>query len=401
MREILKKLSPRFLIECYKTLRYLSITLLFYFFRILPIKKNRIVFMNVWGYGDNARYVAEELAKRKLGYDIIFICNQPQSQEAMESITLFKTNTFAAIRAMATARVWVQSNRMEAYIRKRKKQYYIQLWHGGLPLKKIEGDCEEYLGEKYIKRAKYDSKMTNLYISNGDFCTQMYKRAFFFDGKILEYGSPRLDSLLYSKAEKKTVNLPIKKGCKVALYAPTYRDSKDISIYQMDFHKICDTLSAKFDGEWCVIVRLHPLVHQQSSQLHFSERVLDGSNFRDMYELMQVCDVLITDFSNTMFEFALTHQPVLLYAKDLKDYQSERGFYFELSSLPFPIASNEEELKECIMNYDAKLEEQRVHDFFQTVGIKESGHASKKVVDVIERIAKISQANIKKSRGYD
>ena len=91
-----------------------------------------------------------------------------------------------------TAKVWVDSNRKEGYIRKRKGQFYIQTWHGGVPLKKIEGDCEEYLGEVYIQRAKWDSAMTDLYLSNGGFCTDMYRRAFWYTGEILECGTPML-----------------------------------------------------------------------------------------------------------------------------------------------------------------------------------------------------------------
>ncbi|MDD5936974.1 MAG: CDP-glycerol glycerophosphotransferase family protein [Clostridiales bacterium] len=389
MREGLKKLSPKFLIECYKGLRYFTITMLFYIFRLIPIKKNRIVFMNVWGFGDNGKYVLEELVSRKKPYEIIFICNQPEHQEAPKSVILLKTNTIAAIKALATAKVWVESNQKEAYVRKRKKQFYIQLWHGGLALKKIEGDCAEYLGDKYIKRAKKDSRMTDLYISNSRFCTDMYRRAFFYEGAIKELGTPRMDLLLSVDEDKKhstKAELHIPEDKKIALYAPTYRDTDDVSVYQMDYESLRQGFMRKFGGEWCIVIRLHPLVHNQSHELKLSENVIDASSYRDMYELMQASDVLITDYSNTMFEFAMTQKPVFLYAKDLITYQDERGFNFNYMSLPFAIATQEDQLEADIAAYDENVENSRVSGFFDSIGMKEDGMASKRVVDEIEKV---------------
>lgn len=388
MRERIKKLTPKSLIHAYQGLRYAFITLLFYVFRLYPIKKNRIVLMNVWGFGDNVKYVTEELVARKLPYELVFICNHPIRSEVPYSVRILKTNTIAAIKALATARIWVESNRKEAYIRKRKKQYYIQLWHGGLALKKIEGDCATYLGDRYIKRAKRDSEMTDLYVSNGSFCTNMYRRAFWFEGKILELGSPRMDFLLKDDSVKKrktktSLNIPY--FTKIALYAPTYRDNSDISVYQMDFEKLRETLINKFGGKWCIIVRLHPLIATISQKLTFSTNVIDATSYRDMYELMHASDALITDYSNTMFEFAMMKRPVFLFAKDLSTYQSERGFYFDYATLPFPIASKEASLLQDIMEFDSEYENNRFIDFLGAIGVKEEGTAAKKVVDVIEQ----------------
>ncbi len=389
MRELLKKLSPKPLIACYKGFRYTIITMLFYVFRLCPIQQNRIVFMNVWGYGDNVKYVAEALLKRKKDYELIFICNHPERQNLPKAFKGLKTNSIKAIKALATASMWVESNRKEAYIKKRNKQYYIQLWHGGLPLKKIEGDCAEYLGASYIKRAKKDSAMTDLYVSNGTFCTQMYRRAFFYEGEIVELGTPRMDLLLSEDRKKKErikAKLGVKPETKLALYAPTYRDTEDASIYQMDYEHLTHILQQRFGGEFKLIVRLHPLVQAQSSGLAFSEHVIDGNKSRDIYELMFASDVLITDFSNTMFEFSFARRPVFLYAKDLSTYQSERGFYFDYNSLPYVIATSQEQLEEEIMGYEEEKEQAKVFEFFKAIGLKETGHASIDVADLIEKL---------------
>lgn len=390
MRERIKKLTPKPLIELYKRIRYGFITVFFYLLRLFPIKKNRIVLMNVWGFGDNVKYVTEELIGRKKPYELIFICNRPENVAISNLVTVKKTNTLSAIYALATAKVWVESNRKEGYIKKRKNQYYIQLWHGGFALKKIEGDCEDYLGEAYIRHAKKDSLMTDLYVSNSTYCTKMYRRAFWFNGEIAEWGSPRMDLLLSQNENRKNQirrDLGIDKKKKIVLYAPTYRNSEDISVYELNYDVLCRELSKRFEGEFIAIERLHPLVREQSSQLKKQGNRIDASSYKDMYELMLIADVLITDYSNTMFEFALMNRPVFLYAKDYRNYNQERGFYFDYPTLPFSIAYTQGELIEKIRGYE-DLEQVRVHRFLEELEVKETGVAASKVADRIEQVLK-------------
>lgn len=404
MRELLKRLAPRFLIKWYQSLRYLMVAVQFYVYRIFPIVKIRVVLTNVWGFGDNIKYVTEELIKRNTSLELIFVCNHPKPEDVPSGVKLVKANTPKANFYLATARVWVECNRKEAYIKKRKGQYYIQLWHGGLALKKIEGDCAEFLGDKYIKRAKADTKMTDLYVSNGAFCSAMYRRAFWYTGKILECGSPRMDYLLAKEgndidqtdvvkaASYETAAISIKKKLgipenhKIAIYAPTYRSEGDLSVYEIDYKKLRTSLMEQTKKEWSVLVRLHPLAAKQSSGLSFGEHVYDMSSYKDLYELMKASDLLITDYSNIMFEFAIMGRPVILYAKDLEEYKSDRGFYFEYEKLPFPIAKTMEELSDTIACFDAAAEAIRVQAFLATAGVCETGHACKSVCDEIIKV---------------
>lgn len=383
MREFIKKLVPKPLILCYQKLRYSFIVLCFYIFRVLRVNKNKIVICNVWGYGDNSKYVMEELVRQNVPYELIFITNKPKQVPKIDGVRFLKTNSLLAIKALATAGVWVDNNRKEGYTRKRKNQYYIQLWHGGLALKKVEGDCASYLGEEYIKRAKRDSNMTDLYVSNGTFCTNMYRRAFWFQGEILECGTPRIDLLLRDNEEIKyeiKSKLGIHKNNKVALYAPTYREGGDTSDYLLQFGRIQKELERFYSSDVTIVIRLHPLVAASSKDFHYSDNIVNGSYYLDMYELMYVTDLLITDYSNTMFEFAMMKRPVILFAKDLKNYSDERGLYFDYNSLPFPIARSEEEIIEILQTYNLDLNLKRAEEFFHHVNLIETGIASKEVV---------------------
>lgn len=383
MREKIKKLTPGFLIEIYKKARYFGITALFFIARVFPIDKKMIVFCNVWGYGDNAKYVAEELCARKragkdLGYKLVFITNHPGQVPRTLPMRALKTNSPAAVFALSRAKIWVENNRKEAYIKKRRGQYYIQLWHGGIALKKIEGDCAKVLGEEYIRRARKDSGNTDLFISNSIFCTNMYKRAFWAACEIMECGSPRNDRFvgmdkLFGAGNHKT-----------AVYAPTYRGNRK-NYCDFDADKLRAALSGRFGGEWEILVRLHPLV-AKGHELAGRRGIREISAAPDLYQFLYDADVLITDYSNTMFEFSITGKPVFLYADDLEEYKKERGLYFDFEALPFPKAASEEELFAQILGYRAEDYKEPLREFFQKAGLKESGAAAAAVVDRIERV---------------
>lgn len=390
MRDKIKKLMPKWVLLLLKQVRYIWIRFLFFMFRLLPIKQDLIVLCNVWGIGDNAKYVMKELVRRKVkekkNYRIVFITNHPKKYGNVPNVKVCKTNSIPAIYYLAVGRIWVDNNRKENYIRKRKGQYYIQTWHGGIALKKIEKDYQDNLGDTYISNAKRDTKMANLYISNSNFCTNMYRNSFWYQGEILECGSPRNDILINQNPgleQHVREKLGISDKIKLAIYAPTYRESNDLTPYQLDYKNMLDTLEKKFGGKFVLAVRLHPLVAEQSNQLIYNEDIINATPYPDLYELMAIGDVLITDYSNIMFEFSYMKKPVFLYAKDRYEYEKERGFYFNYGELPYDIATNEEELIKFILDYKEEDYLDKVSNFFKDLELYETGHASKTVVDRI------------------
>ncbi len=390
MRNKIKRMIPAPILKILKELRFIWIVALFHIFHFMPIRKNRVVLCNVWGFGDNAKYVTEELAHRKSTLELIFITNHPGSAYAPANVKVVRTNSTKAIYYLATARVWLDNNRKESYIRKKQGQYYIQTWHGGIALKKIEKDYESALGKAYVKNAKRDSAMTDIYISNSNFCTKLYRNSFWYKGEIKEYGSPRNDILLkpdLAVRDKINKKLNIPSDYKIAIYAPTYRECGDTKAYEMDFTKVLNKLTDRFGGKWVIAVRLHPLVSALSNFITYNKRIINATSYRDIYELMAAGDVLITDYSNLMFEFSFMRKPVFLYAKDINEYDKDRGFYFDYHTLPYDRAYNMNELIDNIHNYKEEDYKQNVEGFFKQIELYESGNAAKMVADHIIEIA--------------
>lgn len=363
----------------------------FYLFRIFKIKKNKIICSNFYGngYGDSPKYICEELLKNKKKYDIVWIVKKNIKKEFPEGIRTVNINTLKYIYELSTAKIWIFNCRKNRAVKKRKNQYYIQTWHGGIALKKIEKDVEDKLDSNYISQAKEDSASIDLMISNGKFCTNMYKNAFWYNKEIIEVGSPRNDVLI--NADKKQIKKIIckyynlKQSTEILLYAPTFRDRYLKNPYDINFSKVIKVLENKTGKKWVTLVRLHPKENCPEKFIEFSENVINVTKYKDIQELIISSSLLITDYSSTMFEAMIAKNKVLLYANDIKEYNDERGMYFKFQELPFKLATNNEELLKIITAINFENEVKEYLDFEKKIGLKENGTASKSVVNIIER----------------
>ncbi|MGZ1333968.1 CDP-glycerol glycerophosphotransferase family protein, partial [Lactobacillus delbrueckii subsp. bulgaricus] len=135
-----------------------------------------------------------------------------------------KYNTLRYLYEMATARVWVDNTRKQPHIVKRKGQFYIQTWHGGIFIKKIEKDAENVLDSEYVKTAINDSKNIDCFLTNSKWGENQIRRCFWYDGDIEITGSPRVDIIFNcSESKKKEIrnSLGINVKDHILLYAPT------------------------------------------------------------------------------------------------------------------------------------------------------------------------------------
>ncbi len=359
-------------------------------FSFFPIKKNKVVFQNFngKGFGDNPKYIANELLKKE-NVDIIWIVKEFSQNSFPNKIKQVKKYTLKYFYELATAKVWVSNNRLERFIIKRKNQVYIQTWHGGLGLKKVEKDAEDKLSKKYIKLAKRDSRMIDYAISNSTYRTNIYKNSFWYNGKILEIGCPRNDIFFDNKKQKeikenifKIYNINFNK--KIILYAPTFRSDKNFNYETFDFSKLLDTVNNKNEN-YVLMIKLHPNI---DSNIKTSDNIINVSKYPDTDELLLISDIVISDYSSVFFDFLFMHKPVYLYAPDYDEYVKERGLNFEYKKLPFSISYNSNELIKKIIENDYKNYTDKLDKFLKDVNIIDDGHASQKVANLIDNILK-------------
>lgn len=361
----------------------------FFLFRIFPLQ-NKIVFSSFSGkrYADNPKYISKLCYERYPNYKQVWLKHSGYDFEVPSYINTAKWGSVKMIYEMATAKVWIDSHTKPIWISKRKKQFYIETWHGGLGMKKIEGDTQENLPKAMVKRSKHNSKMIDLLISNSTWLTGIYKRAFWYGGEIQELGYPKND-ILFQKdkhgeiIEKVRNYYKIEKDTLILLYAPTFRENVKKIDYGIDLNKLYNEINKK---QKCIIMyRLHPVLMKEKEIFHEIEgKIIDVTSYNDMQELIITANMLITDYSSCIFDFGMLKKPAFIFANDLEDYEkNERGFYFDITSLPFPFSSNNEDLINNIINFQEREYEEKLELYFESVGLKENGTAAEQIVKII------------------
>ena len=102
-----------------------------------------------------------------------------------------------------------------------------------------------------------------------------------------------------------------------------------------------------------------------------------------MNELIRGSDLLITDDSSVRFDAMEGRKKVVIYAEDIDQYVDDRGFYFDIRNLPFPVVENNDELISCLHSFDSESYEQAVRKFQEEVGLFSDGNASRRTVKYI------------------
>lgn len=366
----------------------------------LKVEEHKIVFDNYMGkgYGCNPKSVTEELLKRNRELDIVWMVKNAteHAEEFPKGVRLVEYGSPEAFYEYATAKIWIGNYHLVAYLNKglmkKPEQKYIQMWHGSFGIKKIENDCNLLKQDRnWVYLARKNSEYTDYWISNSDFETKVYEKSFWDVKNILEYGHPRNDIFF----EKEQINDLKQKICdyfhisdkKIVLYVPTYRDDRMESSMYPDYNIVLDSLKKRFQGEWTAFIRMHPRMIEYASTLIPQQKdIVDATGYPDIQELLAVADVVITDYSSSIFDFILTRKPGFLFVPDAEEYDSMRGLYYPLSETPFPIAKDDKELQENILQFDEIRYVASVERFLEEKNSKEDGYASSRVVDLIEQI---------------
>lgn len=363
--------------------------LLYRLFTFLPLKKNKIIFWGYYGsqYGCSPKYISEYIVSNEPSFDVVWATLD--NAMVMDDVKRVKYASLKFWYELATSKFIITNYRFGLDMDKREGQIYIQTWHSSLRLKKIEKDAETYLPPNYIQQAKRDSKKIDYLLSGCQESTRIFRSSFWYDGDILEIGTPRIDPIIESNGHRvETIKqqLGLDKNMKILLYAPTFRKSGDYSCYLDDFDTIINALETKMGGKWKVIVRLHPHLMHRAEEIIKNKNVINGSSFQDIQELLIVADFLITDYSSLMFDFLFSKKPVLLYLPDLKHYlENERELYYKVEDLPFLKAYNREDIVDSVNNFDSNNYLQGLSNFEKKIGSFEKGTASKELVSFLKQ----------------
>ena len=366
-------------------------------FYIFPVKNNRIIFESFDGKqtSDNPFYIWKFLKEKNSQLDFIWVVGKDTVLPDDFKGKMVVFHSLKYILAMMTSKFIISNTGFPTYIPFRKKQILINTWHGGGAYKRV--GCENIAEKKalYFSILKRDvfniAKTTSVFISSSKkFTDVMTESNFIPREKYLEIGMPRNDIFFYSKEvqkenDKVRSELELKKDDFVILYAPTYRgavnnpqeDSNNIDILKLK--SICEN---KFGKKIVFLFRGH---YSLAYKLDFSLFNKNVSSYPNMQELLCMADMLITDYSSSMWDFSFTNKPGFLFVPDLEKYQNERGFYTPIETWPFAFAKTNEELAARIMEWTPEFQIEKNKNHHELLESFEDGHATERICKVIEK----------------
>lgn len=378
----------------YREIKHSVVRILSFVIRLFsPIRKGSVLCESYGGlqYSCNPKYISEAILKSYTDYfQVIWSFAHPQTDMSVDDrIKVVKKTSLKELFYINTSEFLISNirlNNMSWGWQKRPGQKYIMTWHGSMALKRVEFDALDHLPESYMKKAENDSQNIDLMLSDSRWCTSFNKTAFHYYGEILEKGLPRNDVFMQPDeirhaAKKVRDYYHINDNVKLLLYAPTFRVDKSINNYIFNWDDIVSALKEKFNSDFIVMIRLHPNMINvvDSAPMMTSPYCVDATKYEDMQDLLCAADVLITDYSSSMFEFALKKTPCFLYVPDRETY--DRGFYFKLEELPFPISADINSLVNQIKGFDENRYLDDVnHLFTETFGSFQQQDSSTEVV---------------------
>lgn len=366
--------------------------------RKFSVKPNSILFVTTRGsYNCNCKAIANAIIQEKLPWTIYWAIHKNPYFDIYDfpnKINLITRETYDFYRIAASCKIWFDNSvnlyYMDAW--KKPEQILFQTWHGSLGLKRFETSTDK----KWIKKATQSGNDTAYCISNSTFESELFSSTFWKNAEILEYGHARNDILLCKNEEQ--VNalkgsvyyaLKIPKNVRICLYGPTYRDNrKDMSPYAVDYEGVKNALEERFGGEWIIITRLHLEIKKalKSRKIEYPEFVIDATDYPDIQDLLVIADAGITDYSSWICDFVLTRRPGFFFTVDLRNYYTERGFYYPLESTPFPMAVNNSQLINNIRNFDNEKYIRDCDAFIAEKGCVDDGHAAERIVEKLKEV---------------
>jgi len=394
-----------FLRRIIKFLLYLCRKIIYFkFYLTNRVDDKTILFESFMGraYSDSQKALYLEMQKDKFfeNFTFVWAFNNKENYKYLEKnntiVIKYKSKDF--YNYMAKSKYWITNFRLPEHIIKKKKQIYIQCWHG-TPLKKLGVDIKVEGGNclntiKEIKeKYELDAKRYNYLLSPSAYCTEKFISAFNLkklhkENIIIEEGYPRNDYLFnYTEDNvnklKNTLGIP--KNKKVILYVPTWRDNKHTTGlgYTYDLNLDFDKLKEKLEKDYVIIFRAHYLISNSFDFEKYKGFIFDMSNHDDVNECYILSDMMVTDYSSVFFDYANLKRPIFFYMHDLEEYKEKvRDFYINIEELPGPIIKNQEDLEKAIAEidkYENKYKEKyiKVNEKYNYL---DDGEVSKRVI---------------------
>lgn len=353
-----------------------------------PVDENLAVFAAYWfrGYSCNPRAIYEKMRELVPGVRGVWVVEKDAVDTLPEGVPYVVAETREYYQTMARAKYLVNNVNFPNEIIKRPGSVHVQTHHG-TPLKKMGLDLRtspfsstRLNFRKLVRRCE----RWDFSVSANVFSTEIWERVYPTDYESLEVGYPRNDALVNATDEdvrRARERVGVRPGQTAVLYAPTHREYHQGYVPVLDLARLADELGT----DYVIMARTHYFydVDAHLADLHRSGRILDVAGHASVEELCLAADVLVTDYSSIMFDYAVLDRPIVIHAPDWEVYRAMRGTYFDLmAEPPGTVARSENELVDAFCSGSAwgeQAESERAA-FRRRFCSLEDGHAAERVV---------------------
>ncbi|MCC8073235.1 MAG: CDP-glycerol glycerophosphotransferase family protein, partial [Clostridiales bacterium] len=351
-----------------------------------PINNRQIIFESMWGtkYSCNPQHLYEYIDKNYPEFECIWsLCDERTPIKGKGK--RIRRGSQEYYKYLATAKYFINNVNFEELYEKRSGQIEVQTMHG-TPLKTLGLDVDSDFPTE-LSRQKFCRKIHrwDYLIVQGQFMKDKASDCYDFNKEYLCTGYPRTD-MLFGKTDddikkiKEKLGIPINK--KIILYTPTWRKKNSFDM-QLDLERMRNALS----DEYVLLVRLHHLSVGKYTVPADNEFIFDFTFYQVVEELYLASDILITDYSSVMFDYALLGKPMIFYTYDFDDYADKlRGLYVDFKKeAPGPLVYDTDEVINAVLNIDEETAKcsRRIEDFNNKYLSYENGNSCEQIVQTV------------------
>ncbi|MFG2517271.1 CDP-glycerol glycerophosphotransferase family protein [Streptomyces sp. NPDC048584] len=301
-----------------------------------PLDPNLVVYCAYWGRGYACNPAAIHAKARELAPHLrsVFLVEADQAHTVPDGVEYAVIGSHRYWEVLARATYLVNNANFAEGVVKRPGSVHLQTQHG-TPLKTMGIDQSTYpvvaaaSGSFTKLLGRVDRWDYNL--SANPHSTRVWERVFPGSYEHLEYGYPRNDVYCTAGADdvaRVRAELGIPQGARAVLYAPTHRDHHTGFETGLDLEAFC----AAAGEDVVVLLRAH-YFYDRGARGN-TGRVIDVTAHRSAEDVCLAADVLITDYSSIMFDYANLDRPIVVYADDWDVYRETRGVCFDLLAEP-------------------------------------------------------------------
>lgn len=360
---------------------------------------------------DRKRVLIASNTKTELYGNLLYIYEELKKHQEykMKILLINKANFFQKIKFEFIFAYWMAKSKFiliddffpTVYpLKVRKNSKLIQVWHAVGAFKKVGYSRNNINKEKSITHKNYTDT-----IVSSDNIVDNYAEAFGIKKECVHpLGVPRTDiffdkKLLMTKKEEILKRHEILKDKNIILFAPTFRGSGRNSAYYPEKYINLKMIYESLKSEDIFIIKYHPFVKNKLNiPKEYEDKIIDYTGYKDINDLLIITNLLITDYSSVIFDYALLSRPIVFYIPDYEEYKNSRDFYYKFDKYIYgPKTFSQKELIEYL--HSTKVDKEKLRNFKLKFMEKCDGNSTQRFVNeiILQNEGMINEENNKKN----